>query len=140
MLSTTPAFNDVLADRILGAKRYKVEVKRNKRVLKFTVSMYQSLVPLAPCVLFMYLVGFLPGKGDDGDGDSDNEFELIHEALLVNTVASGVLFFALGLGLPVAKGVDRVLKYSIIDSYSAFLFQLVEGLRSAGEFIIQPPR
>lgn len=137
LLSTLlSAFNDVLADRILGAKRYKVEVKRNKRVLKFTVSVYQSLVPLAPCLLFMYLVGFLPGKGDDGDGDNDNEFQLIREAFIVNSVASGVLFFVLGLGLPVAKGVDRVLKYAIIDSYSAFLFQLVEGLRSAAGLVI----
>ena len=137
LLSTIlSSFNDVLADRILAAERYKVEVKRNKRVLKFTVSMYQSLLPLLPCVAFMYLVGFIPGRGDDGDGDDDNEFELIAEAFVTNTTLSAVLFLLFGLGLPVAKGVDRVLKYSVIDSYSAFLFQLVEGFRSAGGLVL----
>ena len=111
LLSTIlSSLNDVLTDRLLSSKRYKVEVKHNARVLKFTLSLYQSLVPLLPCLLMMYLV---KGQGGDSDeGVEASEFQLLGDAFRTTSVLSTILFFVFGFGLPIAKSVDRVLKYT----------------------------
>ena len=117
------ALNDVFVDKVLSMPEYKMEVKANKRVMKAAISTWASGIPLILSIIFI-TAPFL----------SDELALIEHE--LDHKDSGKWLFIGLSLTLPVAKGLDRISKYAIIDATSAFLFQLVEGVRSSIDVIL----